>query len=402
MNKTSVFSIFLVLIVSSCSFVESPKISDKIPVVVKDSTLELDGVSDAVFSLSGEFLAVQGPSKFYILPTANLIDTFRSLEDYPKLGGTILGFISSSKLVYAESDEIFRVDATDGRIEKLFDKTNSKPLATADRARKEFVIVSADLIITGDGNWDWGEAKGNIYLYDLVGRKVTKGAVIPAFWYASKSSDGKYVLYEHGAEDNNNVDLYDVPSNKNYAISKYFNFRKLFPSMSGTDEVPIAWLPNKHQFLALVQPNDDEGDANLQHLALFDVVGKRVVWKTNLENDFFPSSFQLLKDGRSLLCLEAGIHELSLLNGKLTKLGGFDGSKCSVSPDLSEVAFFDSNTLTVSPTAGEGKQKLFDLKSTWQFEEDYKGMGNRPPIWSPKGDALVLFGKGQLLLVKRR
>ena len=71
MNKTSVFSIILFLIVSSCSSVESPKISDEIPVAVRDTALELDGASDAVFSLSGEFLAVQGPSKFYILPTAN-------------------------------------------------------------------------------------------------------------------------------------------------------------------------------------------------------------------------------------------------------------------------------------------------------------------------------------------
>ena len=56
----------------------------------------------------------------------------------------------------------------------------------------------------------------------------------------------------------------------------------------------------------------------------------------------------------------------------------------------------------VAAIAGIGTQKLLELEPTWKSEEDYKGMGNRPPLWSPNGDTLVLFGKGQLLLVKRR
>ena len=395
----ALFFVFLLLALAGCSNVESLEYSNK-NAEQKRLTLKFVDVSDATFAPSGEFLAIQGSSNFYVLPTRNLFDAFKTLTDYPARTGKIIGFLPSGKLIYSDRGEIFSLNAANAQVERLFDKTASTPLANKDFARKEYVIVSDDLIVTGDGNYDWGVGKGNIFRYDLSTKNVIKGPTIPAFWYASKSSDGRYVLYEHGAEANNNVELYDVSSNRNFAISKYFNFKKLFPSMKATDEVPIGWLANQNRFLALVEPNDEEQYTDNHTLVLFDVATKGIIWKTSLSHGLFPSSFQEIGDGRSLLCLDDGIHELSLLNGKIITFPGFKGTQCSVSPDRMEIAFIESNLLKVIGTAGGNERDLFELPSNWKHAEDYKGMGSRPPLWSPTGDSLIMFGQGQLLLVQ--
>jgi hypothetical protein len=401
MIRTVVLLMFFMVAFAACQFVK-PLESKSEPLAPPRSELRLSEVSNAIFSFSGEFVAVQAPSKFYLLPTGNLFESFKTLEDYRAYRGTIIGFLPSDRLVYSDGGEIFRVDAAGTQAEKLFDKSAAVRLADQDVVRKEFVIVSEDLIVTGDGNYDWGEAKGNIFLYDLKEKKVTKGPSIPAFWYASRSPDARYVLYEHGAEANNNVEIYDVLSNRNFAVSEYFNFRKAFPTLRATDEMPIDWLSSAEQFLAIVEPSgEDDLQTVVSKLVLFDVPKRQIIWKTDLKAPFFPSAFQEISNRRALLCLDDGVYDLSLLDGSVSKVSDSSVTQCSISRDRKEFAFVESNVLKVVGTEGRDERKVVEIPADWKHAADYKGMGSRPPLWSPKSDSIVLFGVGEILMIRR-
>jgi hypothetical protein len=211
--------------------------------------IRINGVNEALFSPSGKFLAIQSDEKFFLLPTENLNESIANLEKLNPLNGQIVGFLPSDALIYSSANVVFSLEPATLKTQKLFTGAATKFLDGGRLKQKEIVVVSNDLIISGDGNYDWGGNKGNILKFDLRRRKFSRGAPIDAFWYASVSPDGKYVLYEHGAEDNNNADIYDIALNKNYPLSKYFNFKKEFPKYKWIDEMPIAWV-GTNRFLA--------------------------------------------------------------------------------------------------------------------------------------------------------
>ena len=242
---------------------------------------------------------------------------------------------------------------------------------------------------------------GNIFRYDLKRKRVIKGARISDFWYASLSPSGKYILYEHGSDVNNNTDLYDISQDKNHPISEYFNFKNSFSEYEATDEYPIVWLRNQDRFLAGVNSNDDNDEIGEKvWLALFDVLGKKVSLKKLLDKWFFPSNFQQLDDNKALLSYEDGVYELSLENGDLRKNSNIDGGQIAVSPDRTKITFIKSSQLFVASPDGNNRKLILDLQSDWKPQTAYKGGGERLPVWSTDSNSLILFGENQLLFIQ--
>lgn len=360
------------------------------------------GPSDAVYSQSGKFLALQGSSKFVVFQSHDLRKSFDDLKKLREWDGKIIGFLPRDSLIYFNNEGVFALDPIIQKAEKLFIPAVGKHL-TEDFALRlnSIVIASKDLIITGDGSYDWGGEMGNIFRYDLKRRRMTRGARIPMFWYASLSPSTKYILYEHGAEDNNNAELYDVRQNKNYSISDYFNFKKTLPELKNTDEVPVAWLDNQDLFLAQISPQGDEdGSSTNEWLVLFDVPSRKIIWKRPLEKWFFPTHFQQLDRNKGLFVVDDSIYELSLTDGSSRKLSEIDGKSIAASPDGKTMAFVMSNQLFVASPDGRGKKLLCNIPSDWKTQTAYKAMGERPPLWSENGDTVILFGENQLLFAK--
>ena len=311
---------------------------------IKPNIVKLSGARDVIYSPSVKFLAIQASSKFFLLNVQNLSESFDNLQNARKRDGQIIGFLPSETLIYSNGKETFALEPIKQESRKIFSQNLAHYLNDNDLTDKIIVIVSNDLIITGDGSYDWNGKMGNIFRYDLKKKRVIKGARISNFWYASLSPSSKYILYEHGSDVNNNTDLYDISRDKNYPISEYFNFKNSFPKYEETDEYPIAWLRNQDRFLAGVNSNDDNDEIGEKvWLALFDVLGKKVSWKKLLDKWFFPSNFQKLDDNKALLSYEDGVYELSLENGDLRKNTNIDGGQIAVSPDRTKITFIKSS-----------------------------------------------------------
>ena len=375
---------------------------------VNPRVVRISGLSDAMYSPSGKFLALQGASKFVVFPSHDLGKSHnlgKSIDDLKKIhewNGKIIGFFPDGSLIYFNNNGVFTLDLIKEKAEKIFIPAVGKYLTEDfDLRSNSIVIASKDLIITGDGSYDWGGKMGNIFRYDLKRRRMTKGARIPMFWYASLSPSAKYILYEHGAEDNNNTELYDVRENKNYSISDYFNFKKTLPELENTDEVPVAWLDDKDLFLAQISPQGDGyGSSTNEWLVLFDVPGRKIIWKRPLEKWFFPTHFQQLDNNKGLFVVDDSVYELSLTDGNSRKLSDIDGKSIAASPDGKTIAFVMTNQLFVSSPDGRGKKLLCDIPLDWKAQTAYKAMGERPPLWSENGDMVILFGENQLLFAQ--
>ena len=368
---------------------------------IKPNVVRLSGARDAIYSPSSKLLAIQASSNFLLLTVQNLTKSFDNLSKVRKWNGQIIGFLPSETLIYSNGKETFALEPIKQESQKIFSRNLAGYTNNYDLTDKIIVIVSNDLIITGDGSYDWSGKMGNIFRYDLKRKRLTKGAKIPMFWYASLSPSGKYILYEHGAEDNNNTDLYDISRDKNYPISEYFNFKNSFPQYKETDETPLVWLHSRDRFLAEISSNDDNDDIDEKvWLALFDVPSRKVIWKKSVDKWFFPSNFQQLSDEKALLDFDDGVYELFLENGDLRKNSNIDGKQIAVSPNRKNIAFIKSNQLFVASPDGSNRKLILDLPSDWKPQTAYKGGGERPPTWSVDSSSLILFGENQLLFVQ--
>lgn len=361
--------------------------------------ISIEGASEAIFSPSGKFLSIKISSNFVVLSTKDLEKSLNDLPNKRKWEGQPVGFLPSDELFYIFQNETYKLEPATQKSRKMFTRNLVDYKRELDLTHKDIVIVSTDLIISGNGNYDWGGEKGNIIRFNLKDGQVSKGAEIWDFWYAYLSPSGRYILYEHGAEDNNNADIYDITKNKNYPVAKYFNLKKIFPKYKETDEMPVAFLKNQDSFLAQINQNDDESD-DQNWLVLFDVSSKKVIWKKLIDGWFFPSEFQQLNNDKAFITLGEEIYNLNLKSGELQKNSIISGRLLSISRDGSKIAFLESNKLfTISPD-GTGRKLLLDLPPNWEFQKAYKGMGERLPEWSIDNNWLVLFGENQLLFVQ--
>jgi Tol biopolymer transport system component len=101
-----------------------------------------------------------------------------------------------------------------------------------------------------------------------------------------------------------------------------------------------------------------------------------------------------------LVNYDEDVYELSLADGKERQIRGISGKSLALSPDKKKIAFIKSNRVFTALINGGSKKTVLDLPPEWKPATDYKGMGEHPPMWSPTGDGLVLFGENQLLIAR--
>jgi hypothetical protein len=405
MVKNQKILITLILFLTAAVCVDAMPFADDAPQMkaskLNANTLRISGVTNAISSPSGKFLAVQSFSKFSLLATQNLNE---SIENLNERDGKIIGFLPSDTLIYAANGEVLVLDPANRQqttARKIFSGNSAQNLIEPGMGQSEVVIVSNDLIVSGSGSYDWGGDKGNIYRYDLKTKRTTKGAKVWGFWYASRSPSGKYILYEHGAEDNNNADLYHVLQNRNYPIAEYFNFRRVFPKLSPTNEVPIGWLAGKDRFLAEITSQEDDLAEPKGWLVLFDAAARKIIWKKSINKFLFPTDFQQLNADKALLRYDdSGVYELSLRNGAMRRNAKIDGDALTVSPDGKSIVLIEKKQVFNSSPDGRDKKQILELPPEWKPQTVYKGMGTRPPLWSAGGDWLIIFGENDLLLTQ--
>ena len=164
--KNLIFFIILILTLTGINFVRAASAQDNFKIEkIKPNVVRISGAKDALFSPSGKFLAVQASSYFYLLPVQNIDKSLENAAAAHKYDGLAIGFLPSETLIYSNSQGVFALESlkpNEGR--KLFSPDSAKLLIELeDLRRKEVVIASNDLIITGDGHYDWGTEKGNIY-----------------------------------------------------------------------------------------------------------------------------------------------------------------------------------------------------------------------------------------------
>jgi hypothetical protein len=395
-------------IASSAAVAQDSRISELTVEKISSNAARVSGAENAVYSRSGKFLAIQSASEFLLLPAGKPIESFSESGSARRRNGRIIGFLSTDTLVYSAGGEIFALDAVTQKSRKLFSRSGGQRLADKVLSQREFVIVSDDLIITGDGQYDMGGNPGNIYRYDLKNRRVKKGAPIKQFWEAALSPSGKYILYERGGEQSNYVDYYDVRQDKNHEAARRFNFRKAFPQFSETSASPLIWVGSRDAFLAYVtsgvHPDDikpeDEEKHNKTWLCLLDATGGRILWKKLVERDAFQSQFQPLSAGKVLVNYGEDVYELSLADGRESRIRGIGGKSMVLSPDKKKITFIKSNRIFTALVNGGSEKPVLDLPPDWKPATNYKGMGERPPMWSPTGERLIVFGENQLLIAR--
>jgi hypothetical protein len=374
---------------------------------IKPGVTRLAGARDAFFSPSGQYAAIQTGDHFVLLPAQNLAEAFADESKLTSRPGLIIGFSSSDTLVFSNAEGVFAIESPGPTSRRLFAPKGAKHLVDfKDMSDRSLVFAPNDLLIAGDGNYDWGAERGNIYQYDLRRGQVTKGAQIDAFWYASVSPSGRFVLYEHGAEDSNYTELYDIRRNRNHPISKYFNFKTIFPQYRATEEHPLVWLREGDRFLAEIS-EDDAPEENMAMpppeklwLALFDVPTRKMIWKKQVKEFCFPTDFQQLDQTKALIGYEDGVYELSLADGNLRKNPKIDADVFAVSPNGKKLAVVKSNRLYIASPDGGRPQPVLDLPAEWTAQTAYKGMGKRPPLWSPDGQSLILCGENEMIVVR--
>lgn len=364
---------------------------------IKPNVYQLNGATDAVFSPDGRCLAVQYPGRFALLPAGNIPAALADPANLPVWEDRIIGFLPGSNLIFTDAAGTYSLDTLSFNTTRLLAEDISK-YPPRGIGTKSMVIVSNDLLITGDGQADWdGRKVGNIIRIDLINGTVTRGTAISAFWYAALSPGGRYILYEHGAEDNNDVDFYDILADKNYRLSRYFDFQSAFPGYLETREIPLKWL-NDSQFIASVSVDRVLNDPRRQ-LILFDIENRTMLWKTLTEVPVWPNQFALLNGATAFFNYPGkGFYRLSLTDGSIERLGGLGGEAFALSPDGKSVAFLEKEDLSLYRFSDGSRRHLLALAG-WQAQHAYKGMQNRAPLWSPAGDALLLFGKSQLILI---
>jgi hypothetical protein len=407
-NQIALRTLILTFIIIFAVFAGTGQEIEMTVAKLSEKVIRLSGAETAVPSPSGRFVAVQASAKIIVLPAENLFKSFAAVSKFKPRDGIILGFLPSDTLVYLTNEEIFGLDPVSQKTRLLLPRETGEMLAGRTLIQNEFVLVSDELIVSGNGDYEMGGLPGNIFRYDLRRKRLTKGSKIKQFWYAALSPSRNFILYEHGGEQSNFTDFYDVRRDRNYEAAEYFDFRKAFPEFRKTNAFPLIWAGRGERFLAFVasgeHPDDikpeDEKEQGRTWLALFDIPARKIVWKKLTDKSAFPSAFQPAGAGKVLVNYGAEVYELSLANGRERKLSGIDGSSLVVSPDKKRIAFIKANRVLTAFVDGSGTKPIFELPAGWKAAAGYKSMGERPPLWLPRGNALIFFGELELLIAR--
>jgi hypothetical protein len=318
------------------------------------------------------------------------------------------GFLPSDKILYTPRRGLYAIDPQTRKTQPIFQMTAEDEQNGNYLADGEMVVVSENLIISGDGDYDMGLNKGNILLFDVERARVRRGAQINGFKSGRLSPGGKYVLYEYAGELSNSASLYDIARNVNHQLPKRFNFKLHFPKYKKINVFPLTWI-NADRFIAAVDENqgDDAGEENKPAdftdtpawLALFDVVTGKIVWKEQLTGSV-PIYVERLSLTQAFFENGDGLFEISLADGRLTKLPAIKGTGFAVSPDKKRLAFLNGNQIFVSSLNGADKRLILEYPRIWQGSPSSYGLGTRSLNWSPDGKRLLVFDENRLLLVE--
>jgi hypothetical protein len=305
--KNAILVIFNILMLAALGFAQGD-LTVQVEKLEKNG-LQITGAEDAKYSPSGEWLAINTASRFYLLPTAGLDEALANLEKTPSLEGQVVGFMPSGKILYTTMKGTFTLDPATLKSNAIFQMTKDDEENERFYSQNALVVVSENLIVSGDGRFDIGLEKGNILRFDTRSSQhaPSRGARIDGFEYPTLSPSGRFVLYEHGAESSNHADFYDVRENVNHPMSKRFNFRAAFPRYKKTLEVPIAWV-DRDRFLAIVEENKlgvdvlyrQEYTDGTEWLVLCDASTGKIVWKKQAGITFLPSQFQQISPTKGI------------------------------------------------------------------------------------------------------
>lgn len=369
------------------------------------------GVTDAKVSPSGKFIILQTDVGFHVIPTERLDDITGDIDDadFPWSEGWAKTFMPSGRILVKTRRGLYTFDPQKtGEDREIYS-------ASADDEEKgtylndgELVVVSEKLIISGGGDYDFGGNKGTIIRFDLRRRRYTRGARIDGFKKPQLSPSGKYVLYEHGNDDINTADLYDIGRNVNYPIEKRFNFKRHFPKYKYVDIKPLAWVA-ANKFVAAIDENQSEefkaspNPLDLPDtpawLALFDAANGKIVWKKQLSFNA-PPFLEQLNSSKAFFYNEKGRYEISLADGRLTKLPDIEGSLFTFSPDKKKLAFINGSQIFVSSSDGANKKLIFNLPEKRQDGTAFNPNRIHTINWSPDGKRLFVFENNRLLIIK--
>ncbi|MDH5656165.1 MAG: hypothetical protein OEZ34_09670 [Spirochaetia bacterium] len=227
-----------------------------------------------------------------------------------------------------------------------------------------------------------------------------------AFWYGQLSPAKNYILYEHGDESSNHVELYDIHKDQRIELKQSVYKENDFSGIS-TALSPIGWLSDGSHFL--INVTIDKGIEFEYRVMLFNLNKRNIVWKTKTEDWIMPSYFQQV-DSKTALVKFANsgiIKKLSLKTGKISTAARIKGKSYSISPDKRKIAYFpesDSSKTNIKKICFhkiiiKTSDICLDLPRL-TLANAYKGMGNHPPVWSTDGKFLYIPSENEVYVIQ--
>ncbi|HEY8563801.1 MAG TPA: hypothetical protein VIL74_25705 [Pyrinomonadaceae bacterium] len=360
----------------------------------------------AQYTPDGKYLIVTAGGEFCVLPTENLDARIDDLGRARVWKGEPSGYLPSGKIVFSTVKGLSALDPATEEIRTIYEAPESEVDPEHYYLAWRLIVLSDELIVSGDGDSADGSPDGNILRFDVRRGRRTRGASIPGFYNPRVSPSRKYILFEHGnGLDQSYAEIYDIARDRRHRLAGRFNLRRAFPKYEKIIERPVAWI-GADTFLAEVEKIDGEreiSDATYigahSWLVSLNAATGAIVWKTRPKIPFGGSVYQQLSATKMLIeTADWGLYELSLANGKAKRLANFEGQGFALSPDKKKLAYFgdDLNRIYVSALNGAGKRKVLDVPENWALDR----WSRHAPLWSPDGGRLIVFGKNQFLFAR--
>lgn len=357
----------------------------------------------AWYSPDGKSLVVSAGAEFCVIPADRLDEALAGSGQRFWWKGQASAFLPSGKVVYTTVRGLYSADPRTGKTAAIY----LPPAAEIDEEsyylNGELVVLSENLIVSGDGDYDDLGPRGNILRFDLGRKRRARGPRIAAFFNPHLSPNGRFIAYEYDVMDTEpHAEYYDVARNVNHPLATRFNFRRAFPRYKNTNQRFLGWV-GPDTFLAEVTERRDSTGASTgaeAWLVLLNAATGRIVWKRQLGLGETIPYLQQLSPTKMLADHEyEGLFEISLKDGQTTPRPPVRGDKITLSPDKNRIAYFFDKRLFVSALDGTDKKSLFELPKEWELPRGFAQTYARELRWSPDGKRLFIMGDDAFLIV---